>query len=143
MTESSTSVLSFVTVIEKIHVASTSHDRKLAREATPVNESDPCPDPSPQTAIVTELTGGEVGRWLVTTQHSRHLFDLENRTVERIPGPEAQAMDDDGIQSLLEIRTCRVGQRGYWTIRSDDDLIEYYWHLSSQIRSIERLDDVP
>lgn len=139
MPESSTTVLSFVTVVEKIHVASTSHDRKLAREATPVNES----DPSPHAATVTELTGGEVGRWLVITQHSSHLFDLDNRTVERIPGPLAHAMYDDGIQPLLEIRTCRVGQRGYWTIRSCDDLIEYYWHLSSQIRSIERLDDDP
>ena len=92
-------------------------------------------------AAVTELTGSEVGRWRVATQGSSHLFDFGKRTVERIPGPDAHPMFDDGMQPLLGIETCRVGERGFWFIRSFDNLIDYFWHDSSIIRSIERLDD--
>jgi len=56
---------------------------------------------------------------------------------------EAGLMNADGRPQLSFAGLLGVlgGERGYWTFRSDDDLIEYYWHLSSTIRSIERLDD--
>lgn len=91
--------------------------------------------------VVTELTGSEVGRWRVTTQHSHHVFDFEARTVERVPGPDAHPMFDDGLQPLLGIDSCRVGERGLWFIRSFDDLVDYFWHDSTAIRNIERIAD--
>jgi hypothetical protein len=40
---------------------------------------------------VQELTGNEGGVWQVHTRDSIHVFDLDAWTIERKPGPNAQA----------------------------------------------------
>ena len=88
---------------------------------------------------VMELRGTETGRWKVHTRDSVQLFDFDAGTVERIPGPNARPTNVDHPRPLLAIRKCRVGERGFWDIRSHDFLIDSYWVLSSVIRRIERL----
>jgi len=46
---------------------------------------------SPDVATVERLTEDMTGRWLVTTQGSTHLWDLDAMTYERRPGPDSHA----------------------------------------------------
>ena len=88
---------------------------------------------------VEELTGTESGRWRVVTRDSSHLFDLDERTVTRIPGPNAKPTINDLSRPLRLIRQCRVGSRGHWLMEPDslDSPLEYFWHVSSVIQRIE------
>lgn len=90
---------------------------------------------------VDELLGNEGGRWKVTTRDSVHVIDFREGTVERFPGPTATAYVEDAPRRLRAITTCRVGARGFWTIRSYDYLIDYYWASTSEVQSIERIPD--
>lgn len=85
---------------------------------------------------VTDLTTQEHGRWLLHTIGSRHVIDLDARTVERLPGPHAHATTSDGLHRLRTLDLCRIGDVGRWTMHGDD-FVEYYWHQSSIIRHIE------
>ena len=88
---------------------------------------------------VTELTGNEGGVWHVHTRDSIHIFDFDTWTVERKPGPNTWANPSDGPRKLRTIEACRVGGRGYWTMKTDDYLIDYYFHYSSVIQRIDRV----
>lgn len=94
-----------------------------------------------ETAPITveELTGTESGRWRVVTRDSSHLFDLDERTVTRIPGPNAKPTINDLTRPLRLIRQCRVGSRGRWLMEPDslDSPVDYFWHVSSMIQRIE------
>jgi predicted phosphodiesterase len=90
-------------------------------------------------ATVTELTGSEDGTWQVHTRDSVHVFDLDARTIERRPGPDAVDHHTGGLRKLISINTCRVGDRGFWTFESDDILFDYYWVRSSRVERIERV----
>lgn len=83
-----------------------------------------------------ELTGVEGGVWRVTTQGSAHVLDFDAMTVIRIPGPGRPATFNDVIRPLRTLEACRVGDAGRWTMYSDDESIEFFWHITSQIRSI-------
>ena len=88
---------------------------------------------------VEELTGTESGRWRVVTRDSSHLFNLDERAVTRIPGPNAKPTINDLSRPLRLIRQCRVGSRGHWLMEPDslDSPVDYFWHVSSVIRRIE------
>ena len=88
---------------------------------------------------VRELTGGESGCWVVTTEHSEHMFDLDAGTVERVPGPDAVPFSSDRPRPLRTIEQCQVGKRGYWTVFSDDFMVEFKWHLSTEVLRIVRV----
>jgi hypothetical protein len=90
---------------------------------------------------INELLGSEGGVWCVVTRDSRHFFDLDNRTVVRVPGSAARPMLGDPVRPLREITSCRVGESGAWTMHTDgwDPEIDYYWHRSSVIQEIRRV----
>jgi hypothetical protein len=88
-----------------------------------------------------ELTGAESGSWRVVTRDSSHLFDLDERTVTRIPGPSASPTVNDRTRPLRHLHLCRVGLRGHWLMEPDsmDSSWDHFWHLSSLILRIERI----
>jgi hypothetical protein len=92
---------------------------------------------------VTELTGFEGGVWRVATQGSFHILDLDCGTITRIPGPGSRASINDVERPLLDLGRCEVGARGYWRMSSDRSSVSFYWHDSSVIRRIERVQDEP
>ncbi|WP_166786571.1 hypothetical protein [Cryobacterium sp. TMT1-19] len=87
------------------------------------------------------LVGPEGELWIVTTTHgTTHRFDLDAMTVTRRSGPGSAPTVNDQARPLIEIVRCTVGETGYWTMKPDireADLLEYRWHLSTQILSIE------
>jgi hypothetical protein len=63
----------------------------------------------------------------------------ERRPVERrTAGPLLRAPD-----AFRSITVCQVGERGFWTFPSNDFLIDYFWHYSSTIERIERVERQP
>ena len=86
---------------------------------------------------VQELTGTEGGMWKVHTRDSIHVFDLDAWTVERKPGPRARADPSDAPRRLRIIERCQAGERGHWTMKSDDYFIDYYFHYTSVIQRID------
>lgn len=92
-------------------------------------------------ALRDELTGAESGIWHVHTEHSLIVFDLDRRLVERRPGPGRHSLDTDRPRTLLEIRVCRVGERGFWTLAAGNRMSEYDWHYSTIIQRIEEAPD--
>ncbi len=94
---------------------------------------------------VDHLTGTETGRWRVVTRDSFHVFDFDARTVTRIPGEHAGPTFNDRARPLRSIDACTVGSRGHWTMYAEgwSDMIDFYWHDTSVIRRIERMEDQP
>jgi hypothetical protein len=88
---------------------------------------------------VTELTGSEEGQWVVSTRDSQYQFDLDQRTVTRIPGAGAAPTINDKVRLLREIVQCQVGEPGRWTMHPDSPWgeVEFYWSVSSAIARIE------
>ena len=84
-----------------------------------------------------ELNGTEGGLWRVYTRDSSHIFDLDRGTVTRVPGADAPANINDGPRRLKELFTCRVGERGYWTLPGDY-LIDFRFNLTSTIQRIQK-----
>jgi len=91
---------------------------------------------------VEELRGGMRGRWLVTTKRSRHVWDLDAGTYQRLPGESSQQFAHDGDAH-------RITRVEHWPalgtssfVWFDDpghpESIEQY-RISSPIRSITRL----
>lgn len=81
------------------------------------------------------------GRWLVSTRSSRHIWDLDRRTYQRLPGSTARPFDHDGIENPItrvdkypEIGSCFI----VWFDDPRNSLLEH-WRISSTIRSITRL----
>lgn len=98
-------------------------------------------DSAEQNQTVGDLVGDEGGMWQVTTRTSHYILDLDEMTIERIPGPDARPSVNDFRRRLREIRACAVGQSGHWTMQPEGgtlDPVEFYWQVSSPIRSIER-----
>jgi hypothetical protein len=88
---------------------------------------------------VKELTGSEEGQWVVSTRDSQYQFDLDQRTVTRIPGAGAAPTINDKTRLLREIVQCRVGEPGRWTMHPDSPwgAVEFYWSVSSVVARIE------
>ena len=96
---------------------------------------------APDDNTVTSLTGDEGGQWRVSTRDSTHYFDLDARTVTRVPGTNATPGINDVARPLRSIDTLTVGSGGRWTMHTDgwSDSIDYYWHESSLVAKIERV----
>lgn len=96
--------------------------------------------PEDEPITVNQLLGSERGIWCVVTRDSRHFFDLDNKTVVRVPGRTALPMLGDPVRPIREITACRVGARGAWTMHTDgwDSEIDYWWHRSSVIQEIRQ-----
>lgn len=95
---------------------------------------------------VGELTGIDGGVWLVTTESSTYVLDLDVGTVTRHPGPRASTTINDTTRRLRTLDRCRVGESGYWTMRGGGGYlssVDFYWQTTSAIRSIEPLSHVP
>jgi hypothetical protein len=87
-----------------------------------------------------ELSLKETGRWVIRTRDSIHLFDLDARTVTRIPGLSANPTVNDLTRPLRFIEACKVGHSGRWTMHPgpDDTGFDFFWARTSIIRSIRR-----
>src|SRR5262245_38235373 len=90
---------------------------------------------------VPELTESMLGRWLVCTQGSEHVWDLDAMTYQRLPGRDRGHFEFDG-QVLRISRITRWpkvgGQSVVWFDDPTDALIEQ-WRISSRIRLIVRM----
>lgn len=101
----------------------------------------------PDTSSITSTTAARLGpddrgRWLITTQTSQHVLDLDAGTWQRLPGQDAPTFRYD-LTPLCWTRldlwpavggamlVCFDVQDGMFTVE--------HWRLSSPIRSIERL----
>lgn len=96
---------------------------------------------------VEELRPEMRGRWLVTTQGSRHVWDLDTMTYRRMPGATSRAGAMPHDQVMLQINRVvswpRVGECSFiWCDDPDNPLMEH-WRRSSTITSIDRLPEEP
>lgn len=80
------------------------------------------------------------GVWLVFTERSVHLFDLDDGVSVRIPGDGAGATLNDTPRKIRSIDSCRVGQEGKWTMHPYEWQldVEFVWHISTDIVRIVR-----
>jgi hypothetical protein len=85
------------------------------------------------------------GRWLVTTQRSQHLWDLDEMTYTRLPGDGSQSFGFDGEPMKLTkvIQAPEVGNVSviYYDDPRFPELYEQF-RISSLIKSIEPYDDL-
>lgn len=92
------------------------------------------------------LSPDDTGRWLVTTQGSRHIWDLDQRTYQRLPGEGRSSFaHDGGIMTLTRVeRWPAVGNTSFiWFDDPTEPHMIEHWRQSSTIVSIERLEDEP
>lgn len=91
---------------------------------------------------VLALTPQHRGRWLVTSQGSTHVFDLDLGTYQRTPGPGRQqfAHDQRPMELTRVERWPMVGDVFFIWLDDPDqpDNLEH-WRQSSTIRSIVSL----
>ncbi|WP_327017620.1 hypothetical protein [Cryobacterium sp. MP_3.1] len=86
-----------------------------------------------------ELSGDESWVWRVTTVCSSYIVNLQRGTVTRIPGIGSNVTFNDFERPLRTLDTCKVGETGYWTMKSDDSFADYYTQQSTTIVRIELL----
>ncbi len=92
--------------------------------------------------FVDELTEDMTGKYLVTTQGSTHLWNIDEKYYVRNPGPESKSFNIPGYFNNREIYWIKVGVwpkvgSMFHTILHGD----VPWHQSSTIRSIEKVHD--
>jgi len=99
---------------------------------------------SPDDGTVTSLAANESGLWRVSTRDSNHYFDLDARTVTRVPGRNASPGINNVARPLRTIDTLTVGLRGHWTIHTHtwSATIDFLWHDSSVVERIERIERI-
>jgi MFS family permease len=92
--------------------------------------------------VVTEISEGVDGRWLVRSGKSRHVWDLDAGTYMRMPSPASQPFAYDGVPHRITLVEWwpRLGQRSFvWFDAPDDPVSREHYRVSSPIQSIERL----
>ncbi|TXI55651.1 hypothetical protein [Mycolicibacter arupensis] len=92
---------------------------------------------------VEELTAESTGEWLVTTQGTTHIWDMDNRTYERRPGPttRAGAFEFDGAPQPIthvDIYPKVGGVARVWF----DDPTDPYRELFRQSSAVARIERV-
>lgn len=99
-------------------------------------------DPETETEGAMELTGSEGGTWRVVTRDSQHFFDFDKGSVTRVPGLDASPSINDRPRPLRSIDALKVGARGRWSMGTDgwSETVDFFWHISSTIARIERID---
>lgn len=104
----------------------------------------PTPRSDPADNRVQELIPGMGGRWLVVTQGSSHVWDLDAKTYTRIPGPASVsgsfAFDLQSVAISRVERWPRVGSTSlvFYDDPAHPDDVEQ-WRQSSQIVSITQI----
>ena len=93
---------------------------------------------------VDALSPESTGRWLVTTQGSQHIWDLDAMTYRRLPG-DASGMfsHDDRVVRITRVeRWPAVGGTSFlWFDDPEHPAFVEHWRQSSRIEKIERLDE--
>ena len=100
---------------------------------------------------VEELTAESKGRWLVTTQGTRHIWDLDAMTYARFPGAESlrgSCLADAEDLPIIDVgRYPRVGDVSEVLCGNPNMPGMLHWRRSSTVARIERLgmvgDDEP
>jgi hypothetical protein len=116
------------------------------RTASPPTASTPQHDahPARRERVVTELVPGMTGQWLVRSQTSSHIWDLDNMTCTRRPGPASRSgtfdFDHQPVPLTRVERWPRVGATSlaYFDDPTEPDHIEH-WRQSSRIESITEI----
>lgn len=93
---------------------------------------------------VDQLTADMKGRWIVQTQGSQHIWDLDAMTYKRLPGTRSQSGDfpfDRTPMTLTRVeRWPRVGDTSLvWYDDPTDGERTQHWRQSSGIISISEL----
>lgn len=103
------------------------------------------------------LTGciedADTGQWLVVTESSSYIFDLDERTATRYPGTGAGAVDEwlapvsdlrqDGDRvPLLYVHRAQIGSRLFIVLDVRRDGVATL-RESTIVRAISRVDEVP
>lgn len=95
---------------------------------------------------VEELTPESRGRWLVTTQGSTHLWDLDHMTWARFPGPRSLAgaflADAEDLPIRKIGRYPKIGDTSLVYCDSPANPKLCHWRQSSMIAKIERLPEL-
>ena len=92
--------------------------------------------------VVTEISEGVDGRWLVRSGRSRHVWDLDAGTYMRMPSSASQPFEYDGVPHRITMVEWwpRLGQRSFvWFDAPGDPVNREHYRVSSPIQSIERL----
>ncbi|BBY98354.1 hypothetical protein [Mycolicibacterium fallax] len=94
-----------------------------------------------ETETVDELTADMTGRWLVTTQGSTHVWDLDAWTYTRRPGRGRGNFQGDGVpQRIWCVKAFpKVGESFY--VALDDTATRVQTRVSTEVARIERLSD--
>jgi hypothetical protein len=92
---------------------------------------------------VEELTAESTGRWLVTTQGTRHIWDLDAMTYARFPGAESLRgsclADAEDLPILKVLRWPKVGDTAEVLCGNPDTPDLWHWRRSSTVARIERI----
>jgi hypothetical protein len=95
---------------------------------------------------VDALHPGMIGRWLVTTKRSRHIWDLDAGTYQRLPGADSQQFAHDGDpHRITRVEQWPVvGSASFiWFDDPEHPAVLEQYRISSPVRSITRLADLP
>jgi hypothetical protein len=94
--------------------------------------------------LIEKLEPGMTGSYLVTTQSSQHIWNLDTMEYTRLPGEYSPLFDYDGNTVKLNYVEVWPEVGGRSSIVYDDllypDSIEQ-WRISSTIASIEKIDE--
>ena len=91
---------------------------------------------------VTELQAGLGGCWLVTTRTSRHVWNLDQMTYQRLPGPDGHKFVADGmVLPLTRIGVYpAVGRSSLVFYDDPENEQRERWRVSATVVSITRLE---
>lgn len=92
-----------------------------------------------------EFTPQSTGRWLITTQGTLHIWDLDQMTYVRMPSaaakPGSMGHDKRPVPLTRVVRWPRVGECSCIWYDDPDSKFWERWRVSSEVQKIERLAD--
>ena len=92
-----------------------------------------------------ELTPQNTGRWLITTQGTVHLWDLDQMTYVRMPSeaskPGSMGHDHRPVPLTRAVRWPKIGECSCIWYDDPDSKLWEHWRISSEVQKIERLAD--
>ncbi|TLP98616.1 hypothetical protein FEF26_04255 [Nesterenkonia salmonea] len=93
-----------------------------------------------------QITPEDTGRWLITSQGTQHIWDLDKMTYMRMPSAASKSgsrvYDNMPMQITRVVWWTEVGDRAYlWFDDLEHPRFFERYRMSSVIRKIERLSD--
>jgi hypothetical protein len=79
----------------------------------------------------------------VHTADAVYIVDLDARTLERRPGPNASHHSTDSPRPLRSVEICRVGEPAFLTVVDVDSSDGYRWQITGEVTRIERVEGAP